>query len=308
VNEVRTVDGIATDADAGRLAKPDVRGLEHRLIGQGSRPRHNPDRPRLVDVTGHDADLALFGSDDAGTVGSDEAGARALQRPLHPDHVQNRNAFCYADDKRDLRCNRLENRIGGERRWHIYDTGVGLCRGPCLSDGIEDRQAQMFGSALPRRDTAHHARSVGNCLFGVKGAGLAGDPLADDSCIPVDENGHRSLALRKRMGQAACFTAATILRAASSRSSAAMTLRPDCEMMLLPFSTLVPSRRTTCGTCSPTSLTAATTPSAITSHRMMPPKMFTRIPCTLGSAVMILNAAVTFSFVAPPPTSRKLAG
>ena len=44
------------------------------------------------------------------------------------------------------------------------------------------------------------------------------------------------------------------------------------------------------------------------SHFMMPPKMLTKIPFTAGSAVMILNAAVTFSVVAPPPTSRKLAG
>ena len=32
------------------------------------------------------------------------------------------------------------------------------------------------------------------------------------------------------------------------------------------------------------------------------------MPFTFGSAVMILNAAVTFSLVAPPPTSRKFAG
>ena len=44
------------------------------------------------------------------------------------------------------------------------------------------------------------------------------------------------------------------------------------------------------------------------SHFMMPPKMLTKIPFTLGSAVMILNASVTFSAVAPPPTSRKFAG
>ena len=41
---------------------------------------------------------------------------------------------------------------------------------------------------------------------------------------------------------------------------------------------------------------------------MMPPKMLTRIAFTLGLDSMILNAAVTFSAVAPPPTSRKLAG
>jgi hypothetical protein len=34
-------------------------------------------------------------------------------------------------------------------------------------------------------------------------------------------------------------------------------------------------------------------PSAITSHRMIPPKMFTMMAHTLGSAVMILNASFT---------------
>ena len=66
--------------------------------------------------------------------------------------------------------------------------------------------------------------------------------------------------------------------------------------MRLPSSALVPSRRTTRGTFSPTSFTAAITPSAIVSQRMMPPKMLTRMPWTFGSAVMILKAAVTFSF------------
>ena len=41
---------------------------------------------------------------------------------------------------------------------------------------------------------------------------------------------------------------------------------------------------------------------------MMPPKMLTRIAFTFGFFSMILNASVTFSAVAPPPTSRKLAG
>ena len=65
---------------------------------------------------------------------------------------------------------------------------------------------------------------------------------------------------------------------------------------------------TTSGTDNFTSFAAATTPSAIMSQRIMPPKMFTRMPCTFGSERIILNAAVTFSAVAPPPTSRKFAG
>ena len=62
------------------------------------------------------------------------------------------------------------------------------------------------------------------------------------------------------------------------------------------------------GILRPTSFVAAITPSAITSHFMMPPKMLTRIALTDGSEEMILNAAEICSFLAEPPTSRKLAG
>ena len=76
----------------------------------------------------------------------------------------------------------------------------------------------------------------------------------------------------------------------------------------MPSSSFVPFIRTTSGTLSDTAFAAATTPSAITSQRMMPPKMLTRIALSSGFVSMILNASVTFSAVAPPPTSRKLAG
>jgi hypothetical protein len=66
--------------------------------------------------------------------------------------------------------------------------------------------------------------------------------------------------------------------------------------------------RTTSGTLRFTALQAVITPSAMVSHFMMPPKMLTRMPLTSGFFSMILNASVTFSAVAPPPTSRKFAG
>ncbi len=50
------------------------------------------------------------------------------------------------------------------------------------------------------------------------------------------------------------------------------------------------------------------TPEKVTEAFMMPPKMFTRIAFTWGFFSMILKASVTFSGVAPPPTSKKLAG
>ena len=66
--------------------------------------------------------------------------------------------------------------------------------------------------------------------------------------------------------------------------------------------------RTTTGTLTPTSFTAAMMPSAIMSQRTMPPKMLTKIAFTLSLDRISLNASVTRSLLAPPPTSRKLAG
>ena len=83
---------------------------------------------------------------------------------------------------------------------------------------------------------------------------------------------------------------------------------PESARIFLPSSSLVPFIRTTSGTLSDTAFDAATTPSAIVSHFMMPPKMLTRIALSPGLRSMILNASVTFSAVAPPPTSRKFAG
>eukprot|EP00980_Cylindrotheca_fusiformis_P023562 scaffold10613_cov77-Cylindrotheca_fusiformis.AAC.1 len=46
----------------------------------------------------------------------------------------------------------------------------------------------------------------------------------------------------------------------------------------------------------------------MTSQRIVPPKILTRIALTCGSAVMISNAAAICSVVADPPTSKKFAG
>ncbi len=102
--------------------------------------------------------------------------------------------------------------------------------------------------------------------------------------------------------------ASTTFCAASAIVSALMIGRPESASIFLPSSSLVPFIRTTSGTLRFIALQAAMTPSAIVSQLMMPPKMLTRIALTFGFFSMILKASVTFSAVAPPPTSRKLAG
>ncbi len=70
-DEFGALDRVAADADRGGLAEAFLGGLEHGLIGQSARPRHDADRARLEDVGGHDADLAFAGRHHA----------RAVRRP-----------------------------------------------------------------------------------------------------------------------------------------------------------------------------------------------------------------------------------
>src|SRR5206468_6931648 len=138
-------------------------------------------------------------------------------------------------------------------------------------------------------------------------AGLAGDALRDDLGVAVDQDTHYSLA-RSRDDTSAPLAAATAFSPASAMLFALMIGSPDSARIFLPSSSLVPFMRTTSGTLSLTSRAAATIPVAIVSHFMMPPKMLTNIALRPDLRSMILNASVTFSAVAPPPTSRKFAG
>src|SRR5690606_29800139 len=211
---------------------------------------------------------------------------------------EDRDTLGDADDQRHAGVGRLQDRVGGKGRRDIDGAGVRAGLRHRLAYRVEHRQSQMGGAALTGGCASDHLRAVGDGLFGMEGALAAGEALADDPGVPIDENGH----------QAASLTALTTFSAASARLSAGMMGRPESAMIFLPASTLVPSRRTTSGTCSDSSRAAATTPSAMMSQRMMPPKMLTRMASTFGSVRMILKALTTRSLVAPPPTSRKLAG
>ena len=94
------------------------------------------------------------------------------------------------DDERHLRRDRLEDRVGGERRRHVDDAGVGVRRFHRLQDRVEHRQAEMGLPALARRDAADHFRAVGDRLLGMERAVLAGEALADDLGRCVDEDRH----------------------------------------------------------------------------------------------------------------------
>ena len=76
----------------------------------------------------------------------------------------------------------------------------------------------------------------------------------------------------------------TMRCAPSPRLSAHCTLSPEVISNFFPSSTWLPSMRTTIGSEQCTSLAASITPWAMTSQRMMPPKILTKIPFTSGSS------------------------
>src|SRR3546814_7949919 len=94
-------------------------------------------------------------------------------------------------------------------------------------------------AALARGHAADHPCAVFDGLLGMERTLAAGEALADDLRVLVDQNRH----------QAASFTALTIFAAASPRLSADTIGRPESARICFPSSTLVPSSRTTSGTC-----------------------------------------------------------
>ena len=72
IDKVHAAHRIAADADASALAKTIVGGLEDRLVGQRAGTRYHSNGTFFVNEARHDADLALLGRDDSGTVRPDQ--------------------------------------------------------------------------------------------------------------------------------------------------------------------------------------------------------------------------------------------
>src|SRR6185312_15270081 len=230
------------------------------LVGERARARDHADRARLVDVARHDADLALARRDDTRAVRADEhgLGVVALEHVLDAHHVARGDAFGDRDDQLDTGRGRFEDRVRGERRWHVDDG--------CVRAGEPDRfiarvvhrdvlEPGDLAAALARRDTGDDARAVLDHLLRVKRAGRAGHALHDEARVVTAENAHEAPPV---LG----VIELDLRSAPPAMSAAAMMLRPDSFSIFLPSSTFVPSRRTTSGTLRPTSLTAAMTPAA----------------------------------------------
>src|ERR1700732_3290567 len=113
--------------------------------------------------------------------------------------------------------------------------------------------------AFARRHATHHLGAVIDGGLRMETGFAAGESLEDYARILIHEDAH--------------CARLTTFSAASFMPLATVKLNPELFKISCPFSTLVPSMRTTMGTFTLNSRAAFTTPVARTSQRRMTPKI-----------------------------------
>ena len=127
VNEVRAVEGIASNADTEGLSKTHHGRLVDSFICEGARPGDNPNAARLVDVAWHDANLASSWRNDARAVGTDQPGlALSQEGVLHLHHVLLGNSLGDADNQRDFSFKSFHDCCRRSRWGHVDHSGIRL--------------------------------------------------------------------------------------------------------------------------------------------------------------------------------------
>mmetsp|Transcript_22665 Transcript_22665/g.65266 ORF Transcript_22665/g.65266 Transcript_22665/m.65266 type:complete len:351 (-) Transcript_22665:195-1247(-) len=180
IDEIRSIKGISSNADASGLSKSGDGGLMDGLVREGSRSADHANLSGGVNVARHNADLALPGLDDAGTVWSDEtSGTLHTQGLLHLGHVLLGDALGDGHDERNFVLDGIHDGGGAERRGDVDDGRIGLDAVDGLGDGVEDGQAEVGLAALLGGNASDHVGAVLDGLGGVEGPLLAGESLAN---------------------------------------------------------------------------------------------------------------------------------
>ena len=179
VHEIHALHGVAAYADHGGLAQALAGQLPDRLVGERAGAGDHADMPFLVDVAGHDAGFAFAGVMTPGQLGPTSVRrGRAQRRGLfHAHHVQHRDALGDADYRFDAGVGGLQDGVGGERRRHEDQRGVGAGALHGFLGRIEDRCLEVRGPAFAGRHAAHDIAAVFQALPGVESALRARDAV-----------------------------------------------------------------------------------------------------------------------------------
>ena len=109
VGVVRTIDGVAANADTSGLSIAKTGHLPDCFVSQRSGSGNDPYSTRLVDIARHDADLALTRRNHTWTVRTNQPGIGLQQLFLNLGHVVDGYAFRDGDDQFDPSIKTLQN-------------------------------------------------------------------------------------------------------------------------------------------------------------------------------------------------------
>ena len=171
IDEVGTVERIASNSNHSGLSEVVVRCLIDSLVGQGAGPRHDTNLSLLMNVARHDANLALAWFDDARAVWSDQSRlVLGLHHRLHLDHVHSWDAFSNTNHEVDFSLNCFSDGLGCERWRHVDHRCLGTSLLLAFCNCSEDWQSEVLSASLSLVDSSDHIRPVLNGLLSVEGS------------------------------------------------------------------------------------------------------------------------------------------
>jgi hypothetical protein len=157
------------------------------FVSQSTRSGDNTDLSSLVDVTGHDTDLALLRRDDTRAVGTDESGLVLLDESrLDTDHILGGDTFSNANGKRNFGFDGVKDGVGSEFWGNVDHGSVGASSLSSISNGVKNRDTKMFLATFAGSDTTDDLCTVSNGLLRVVGTLLSGEALNDDLSVSAD--------------------------------------------------------------------------------------------------------------------------
>src|SRR5262249_49637997 len=143
----------------------------------------------LVNIAGHDADLALAGRDDAWTIRPDQTARLFLEETHGLGHVEHRYPFGDGDDDGDAGVGSFHDRVRGSRRRHEDQARIRPRFANGLGGAVEQVEAFFLRPAFARRHGADNLCAVFAALRGVESTRLA-ETLDENPCGFIDENAH----------------------------------------------------------------------------------------------------------------------
>ncbi len=149
-----------------------------------------PTCPVFEELIGHDADLAFAGTNQTGTVGTNQPAATLLSVGVGTGYVMHRNTFGDGDDQGNLRIRGFHDGVGrpGARNEDNGRVSSGIAHG--FPHGIEDRHPILFGATLAGADASDDRGAEGEHLLGVEAALPTGHALYDQSRVFIYQDRH----------------------------------------------------------------------------------------------------------------------